>query len=198
MDNVNLILKQGAVNKLEVEAGENLLTGIVTEVNDNGTLTLSNENQCNWVRSYEKPVNVYLTFEKLDSLEYRSIGNVTNVDTLRIDTFNLKVSEGAGRIELLLKSRLIFSSLHYGTADIVLAGSVDVSYVYSASFGLVDNRDLVCNNVYVNNKSSNNLFVHATTTLGATVENIGDIYYYGNPVNLSFNQLGSGNLIKLD
>ena len=69
MHNVNLYLRQANENKLVLESGTNLMAKIITEVNSNGVLEIRNENQCNWVRSYDKPINVYLEFKDLDSLE---------------------------------------------------------------------------------------------------------------------------------
>lgn len=196
-DNINLILKKGGQNKLEVEAGNKLLAKIKTDVNEDGLLVLQNENQCNWIRSYDKPINVYLTFIQLDSLEYRSIGDVISEEVIDTESLNIQVREGSGKIELELNARNVYASLHYGTADIVLSGYSYISYVYSASFGLIDNRNLLCQNIYVTNKSSNDLYVRVSNSLGATIENIGNIYYYGNPGSLNFNKLGAGDLIQL-
>ena len=48
-DNINLILTQDSVNTgIKVEAGENLIDGITTEI-DSGRLVLRNSNTCNWL-----------------------------------------------------------------------------------------------------------------------------------------------------
>lgn len=197
-NNLNLILRQSNTNRLVVEGGSNLLRKIITEVENDSVLKLSNENRCNWVRSFDKPINVYLDFKRLDLIEYRSIGDVTNVDTLRLDSLNVDVREGAGKIELLLKTPLVYCNLHYGTADIVLKGIADLSYVYGDGFGRIDNRDLISSQVYVNNKSSNDMYLNANLRLEATIENIGNIYYSGNPPEIQLQRVGSGELIKID
>ena len=51
-DNIFVTLTQDTENSLEVEAGENLLSLIKTDV-DGGTLTITNDNSCNWVLSYK-------------------------------------------------------------------------------------------------------------------------------------------------
>jgi hypothetical protein len=181
-----------------VKAGSNLLSKIGTKVNEQGQLEIRNDNSCNWVRSYETPIDVFLDFVKLDSLEYRSTANVTNEGTLFLDTLKLDILEGAGRVELNLDAHIIYCGLPNGTADVILKGFCEISYLYSAGFGLIDNRDLVSKFVYVNNKSSNDLYLQATTELGATIENIGNIYYSGNPPVVNFKQIGTGKLIKLD
>lgn len=196
--NVNLYLRQAQKNKLTLKAGSNLMEKIVTSVNEEGQLEIRNENSCNWVRSFDIPIDVYLDFVKLDSLEYRSIGDVFAEETLFLDTLKLDVLEGAGKIELNLDANTIYCGLSNSTADVVLKGFCELSYLYAAGFGRIDNRELVSKFVYVNNKSSNDVYLQVTTELGATIENIGNIYYSGSPAVVNLNQLGTGKLIKLD
>lgn len=196
-DNVNLILIKSDNNSVKIEAGSNLINGIITDVDENGVLKISNDNKCNWIRSFESPINVYLNYIDIDTIEYRSIGDINTANTLLTDTLWLKVHEGAGKIDLEINVLSLYCKLHYGTADIVLSGTCDLSYVYSASFGLINIVDLETKFVYVNNRSSNDIYLMAKTHLGATIENIGNIYYAGNPTTVSFNKQGPGDLIKL-
>ena len=196
--NVNLHLRQTQQNKITVKAGSNLMGKISTRVNESGQLEIRNDNSCNWVRSYETPIDVYLDFIRLDSLEYRSTGDVTNEGIIRQDTLKIDVLEGAGSIELNIDADVLYCGLNYGTADIRIKGNCEISYLYSAGFGLIDNGELVSKFVYVNNRSSNDLYLKVTTELGATIENIGNIYYSGNPPVVNLNQIGTGKLIKLD
>jgi hypothetical protein len=197
-DNLNLVLRQSNRNRLVVEGGSNLLPKIVTEVTNDSLLELRNDNRCNWVRSFDKPITVYLDFVDLEEIEYRTIGEVTNLDTLRLDSLSVDVREGAGKIDLILHTPLLHCNLHYGTADIVMKGEAEVSYVFGDGFGRIDNRDLLSSQVYVTNKSSNDMYLHATLRLGATIENIGNIYYRGNPDEIGLNRIGSGDLIKIE
>ena len=197
-DNINLYLRQADQNKLEVEGGNNLLPKIITTVNEEGVLEISNENSCNWVRSYDKPLNVYLDFITLDTLEYRSIGDVTNVDTIRMDTIVINVREGAGTIALTVHAYKINTNLHYGTADIITSGISVLNFDYLAGYGKIDNSSLESKQVYLENRSSNNIYVNSTLTLEVTIDNIGNVYYKGNPPNILISGTGSGKLIKLD
>ncbi len=196
-DNVNLILNRSNNSILEVEAGSNLISGIITVVNEHGTLEIRNNNECDWARDYNTPVNVYLNYTEIDTIEYRSIGNISTTDTILTDTLWIRVMEGAGKIDIAIDVVRLYCELHYGTADIVLNGKCGLSFVYSSSFGLVDLRDLPTPIVFVTSRSSNNVFINATSTLGASIVNIGDIYYRGNPQNVTLDKTGAGNLIKL-
>ncbi len=196
-DNVNLILIKSDNNSVKVEAGSNLINKIKTEINENNVLEIRNENNCNWIRNYDSPINVYLNYIDIDSIEYRSIGDVTTQDTLITDSLWLRVHEGAGQIKMQLNVQRLYCALHYGTADIVLSGISSLSYVYSTSFGLIDMVDLESNFVYVINRSSNDIYLKAKTHLDAAIENIGNIYYKGNPSTIEFDKIGQGELIKI-
>lgn len=196
-DNVNLILLKSDNNSITVEAGANLINKIETEVDDYGVLVIRNNNNCNWIRNYDSPINVYLNYVDFDSIEYRSIGDITTPDTLITDTLWLRVSEGAGKIDMKMNVKTLYCKLHYGTADIVLSGICGLSYVYSASFGFIDMVNLESNFMYVNNRSSNDIYVWPNTYLSAAIENIGNIYYKGNPPTIKLDKIGAGELIKI-
>lgn len=197
-DNVNLILKQSGKNKITVEAGSNLIPKIMTRVNEAGILEIRNENTCNWVRSYDKPVNVYLSFVKLDTLFYRSVGDVTNEDTIRMDTLVVEVKEGAGRIALTVITSKMNTNIQYGTADIVTSGFTTLGFIYLAGAGKIDNRNLITQQVYLENRSSNDIYVNSVNTLAAEINSIGNVYYKGNPPDIRLKGTGSGKLIKLE
>jgi hypothetical protein len=196
-DNVNVVFTHNQSKNVIVSAGENIIDKIITEKNGD-TLDISNTNSCNWVRDFSVPITVYLPGDKINKIDYRSIGNISCADTIFCDSLFVDVYEGAGTLDILVHSFLVHTAIHYGTAEIQLSGICNLCFVYSAGWGLIDNRDLISNQVYVGNKSSNDIYLHAERILAATCEGIGNIYYFGTPENISFNQIGSGKLIKLD
>ncbi len=197
-DNVNLHLSQGTENKLVVKAGKNLMKNIVTHTTGDSCLEIANHSSCNWVRSDAVPVNVYLTFTCLNRLEYRSVGTVDNEDTLRLDSLKINVREGGGDIFLTVNIEKLFTNIHRGTATIRCAGKVGISSVYSAGFGLIDNRNLEAKLVYLRTKSSNDVYVRATNALVASIESTGNVYYFGTPTSVALEGNGSGKLIHMN
>lgn len=195
-DNVNVVFNNEQSNTIIVSAGENIIDNIITEKNGD-TLDISNVNSCNWVRDFDVPITVYLSSNKLETIEYRSIGDISCSDTIFCDSIYVDVYEGAGTLNILVNSYLVHSAIRYGTADLKVSGRSNLSYVYSAGFGLIDNRELLSAQIYVANKSSNDIYLCAKSTLAATIYGIGNIYYLGDPGNVSLDKIGSGNLIKL-
>lgn len=196
-DNINLILTYGNEQSIIVEAGKNLMSSIHTEVNDK-QLTISNTSSCNWVRSYDKPINLYLTFNILDSIIYRSSGDITCTNTLECDTLLIQVMEGCGSINLDLNTQKVFLKEIYGTVDFTLKGKTFTSYIYSAGYGPFNCRELETRNTFVVNQSTNDFYVKASDILEATIDNLGNVYYSGNPAKICSTITGEGRLIKLD
>ncbi len=195
-DNINVMLIPSDSSGVLISAGQNIIDKILTDINAD-TLDISNTNSCNWVRDFSIPVTAKIYIDNICELDYRSIGDVSCSDTLRSDSLKINVFEGAGTLNVLVNSPFVISAIHYGTADIKLSGICKLSQVYSASFGLIDNRGFVCQQVYVINKSSNDIYVNAQKSLSASIRGIGNIYYKGKP-DISLDNPGSGKLVDLN
>jgi len=194
-DNINLFLTQDtALTSISVEAGENLISGITTEI-DSGRLVLRNRNSCNWLRSFSVPVNVYLTFTKLDTVLFRAAGNVTCTNTWTNDSIFFKVIEGAGLISLDLNMFKSFIHIQYGTVRLDVAGFSQVTFISSQGYGPLHAEDLVSKFTYVYTFSPNDVFVYASEQLGVEIANIGNVYFRGNPGDIKAEIYGSGKLI---
>jgi hypothetical protein len=181
---------------IKVEAGENLIDGITTEI-DSGKLVIRNENSCNWLRSFEVPVNVYLTFTQLDTIYFRAAGNITCTNEWRNYSVSLDVIEGAGKIDLKVKSYRSYCLVRYGTTDITITGNSEVATLISYGFGPLHAEDLISNFTYVSSYSSNDMFVYSGIELAVEIGNIGNVYYRGDPATINTKFFGDGKLIKL-
>jgi len=195
-NNVNLFISKDSISKVVVEAGKNILPDIITTV-ENKQLIIRNENTCNWVRSYNKPINVYISTPYLYKIYYNSSGNITSLNTLEFDSLKLEAWGGCGTIELDIDIFQGYFYLQLGTSDIHLKGSCGVASMYSGDFGLLDARELRCGFVFIASRSSNDCYVKVNQGLNATIESIGNIYYYGSPEEITTTINGAGSVIQL-
>lgn len=196
-NNINLTLIPSDSTGIEISAGKNLLSKIKSELKGD-TLELSNTNSCNWVRDFSKEISAKVFVKNFTGLDYRSTGDVNCSDTLFSDSLVVNVYEGSGIIDLLSVTPFLKSAIHYGTADIIISGHTNLSQVYSAGWGLIDNRNMISTFVYVNSLSTNDTYVNVNRTLSASINGIGNIYYKGNPQNISLENTGSGKLLKIE
>jgi len=194
-DNINLILTHDtSLYNITVEAGENIIGGISTEI-DSGKLVLRNTNTCNWLRSFEVPVNVYLTYTQLDTIIFRAAGDITCTNAWPGYSACLDVIEGAGNLDLKLNVYRSYILVRYGTTRIGLSGISDVTTLISYGFGPLQAENLISEFTYISSYSPNDMFVYASIDLQAVIGNLGNVYYRGNPGTVSANISGEGKLI---
>ncbi|MCX6245495.1 MAG: DUF2807 domain-containing protein [Bacteroidetes bacterium] len=193
-ENVDIVITQDTVNSLEVEAGTNIIPGITTEV-ANRELTIGNSNRCNWVRSYDKPLKVYVHAKNLRKIYYLSAGNITSTNTISSGTLLVDVWGGCGVIELYVDLYEGKFYEHMGTADMIIHGSAMFSSVVAGDFGLLQLKDMKSDYAYVANSGSNDCYVRADKFLDATISSIGNIYYTGNPDSVHSQIMGTGQVI---
>lgn len=195
-DNINLILTQDSINTgIRVEAGENLIDGITTEI-DSGRLVLRNTNSCNWLRSFSVPVNVYLNFAKLDTLIFRAAGNITCTNEWTNDSIFFNILEGGGQANLKLNVFKSFLYIMYGTVNVDVTGISQVTYISSHGYGPVHAEDLLSKFTYAFSSSPNDVFLNASVELDVKITNIGNVYYSGDPTDISTDISGGGKLIE--
>lgn len=190
-DNVDLVITQDTTIGVRVEAGQNIISGITTTVTDN-TLTIHNNNSCNWLRSYDKPIRVHVSVVTLQKLHYESAGNVSSTNTIHAGHFYLDLWGGCGVVDMDLYAFEGTFIQHLGTADMVLHGICKISSVYAGDFGRLNLGALESDYCFVINNSSNDCYVKATKLLDATIGSLGNIYYTGSPDSLFTQVTGSG------
>lgn len=195
-DHVDLIIIPDSVNRIEVEAGKNVIRGITTRV-ENRTLYIRNENRCNWLRSYTKPLNVYIHARNISKIDYNSSGNITTTDTLYSGYLSVDLWGGCGIIDLKLHVINGYFILHLGTATLITHGVCHVGSVYAGDYGLLRLEDMKTGYTYVKNQGTNDCYVNAINFLDATLNSVGNIYFNGDPDSIRVQENGSGKLIHL-
>jgi hypothetical protein len=191
---VNIILTQDSVNKVVVEAGQNIISGITTDVSDH-LLTIDNTLKCNWLRSYSKPINVYISVKSLQKIYYLGSGNITSTNTLTSSLLKLDIWGGCGSINLGMNVPQGIFALQLGTTDITLHGNCSYCSIYQGDYGTFQCKDLRTGECRIISKGSNDCYINVSHFLFATINAIGNIYYTGQPDSLEVQITGSGQLI---
>jgi hypothetical protein len=191
-DNINIFIRQDSIQMVLVEAGENLLGKIKTEVRGD-RLYVFNENKCDWVRSYDKKINVYLTMPRLEHVWNEGYGNIASENTLHLYDFWFH-HYGNGDVTLEVIGRYLWLDLdHFG--NFTITGKAEEMEGTMHNLGKLNTEGLICSKVIATNTNASDLYVRADSTLHATIESTGSIIYAGNP-SVKFNLSGKGKLIK--
>ncbi len=181
---------------LSLRAGEKLMPGIKTEVK-NGVLYITNENRCNWVRSFKKKIEITLFAPELKSLEQNGGSSFACSDTIKTDEFRANLWNASGKLELLLRANYVELKSHTGPGDVVAKGRCTELVTYLNGNGTLDCLGLMADQVLALNLNTGKLKVSANQKLNVELRGSGDIYYLGNP-QISFLNEGKGNLVSLN
>jgi len=190
---VDVIIRQGAAEEITVEAGENIIGGITTRI-ENNTLFITNENKCNWVRSYSNPVNVYVTIPDLRQIIQNGNGRITSDGVLSLDTLYME-TWNSGDIKLQLESDLIENRQHVTVGDVELTGHTRKLYVFNNGNGFCYLSGLEAKIAQVDSRGTGDTHVRVDSLLEYGILGMGNIYLYG-PATASGSISGTGSLIR--
>jgi len=133
-NNVNVKLVHDNHPHLELTCPENLIEKVTTVVED-GVLTVKNENDYNWLRSYDYSIDLTIYYDSISTINYASVGDLFSTDTIRgygkreIDTtesgfhtlwtrsFYININEGCGDIDLAVKCNVFKTDFNNGTSE---------------------------------------------------------------------------------
>jgi hypothetical protein len=207
-----LIIAVGDTESLRIEAEDNLLEYLETEVRG-GTLIIETRDNVN-LRNTE-PVMYYLTVRDLDTIEISSSGDILAPDLeaerfsitidssgdlemgdLEADTLNVRISSsGDVRMGTLNASSLDVDINSSGSLDIA-GGEVKTQDITISSSGRYTAQDMASDEAEVRLSSSGSATIWVRDRLRANLSSSGDLRYRGNPtVDATTNS--SGDVIKI-
>ncbi|MEI6576457.1 MAG: DUF2807 domain-containing protein [Bacteroidota bacterium] len=196
-NNVNLVIAYDTTCSLLVEAPENWMDKISTEV-INGALIIKNKQKALWLKDPDKKITVTIHVPFLDGIDYEATGTITTIEKRIIaGDFTLNVIDGAGSIHLMLAATNVYLNTRNGVSDVNVKGHTQNLYIYSDAVSPIDCVQFYSENTKVVSKGTNNCSVVAMKKLDVNISSKGNVYYYGDPDTILSTITGEGKLIKL-
>ncbi len=187
---MQVFLSEGTANTVVVEADENLLPYIKTDV-ENGHLHITTSE--NLGRASSK--KVYVTYTALDTVEVSSGAEVTGNSVIKSENLDVKSSSGGSvNLELFSKNTTAQSS---SGGSCGLSGKTANFSAQASSGGSINARKLESLDCKAKASSGGSITLNARDTLEATVSSGGSVSYYGDPT-LRSNKSTSGTVKKID
>lgn len=187
-----LIITQSSTESLEIEAEENIIDELTSEVNGN-TLTLGYTNRF-WRRSIIPNQTIIYRLSVVDLEEITLNGaNELEIDTLETTSLEITLN-GAGRVDIdeLLAQNLSVNVAGTGTVNI--AGQVESQEINIDGAGNYQAGDLQTSSTVIQIDGLGNGSVWALDTLDITINGGGSLNYYGTPsVTQDINGVGDIN-----
>lgn len=200
-ENLNVVLKQGEEQLVEIETGEFLFNDVSAEVEGN-RLILRNENSCNYVREYGL-TTVYVTSPNISEIR-SSTGLLISSDgvldypslTLISESFiNPETETTDGSFDLEVNSTTVRIIVN-GIAYFKLSGaSTNFNVTVAAGDSRIEAESLISQNVTVNHRGSNDVFVHPQQSLTGVIRGTGDVISVNTPPVVDVEELFNGRLI---
>lgn len=190
---MNVQLIQGADNALEIEAEENIIPYIETNV-DEGKLTIKYKDGVHI--NNREDITVRVTLPQLQGADITGSGDITSETKLTgSDEIELAIT-GSGNMNLELDAPSVEAKIT-GSGDIFLSGQTRDIECTSTGSGKIDATALKAENAVVKTLGSGEVHVFASIKLDATVNGSGDITYKGGAsVNSKIH--GSGTVKAID
>lgn len=189
-DNVTVFITQDSFFEVKVEAGENIVPLIKTEVID-GTLFIRNKNRCNWTRSYNKPLNVFIKMPIIKYITSDGTADIKSLNTITTDIFDVQ-TKNSGNIELTVNNSKVISHMH-GSGDLTLSGTTIEHACDIGGTSFLNCKNLQTANTWVHTFTTGLCYV-STSNLTCLIDNVGDVYCYGSPGTVQEIKKGAGQL----
>jgi hypothetical protein len=187
---IDVYLSEGDQFEVRVEADENLLEVIETELR--GNMLEVGTDRVNIRRAKSK--KVYVTLPELTELKISSAGDCDGQTPFHCDDLRLSISS-AGDLSLEVEADEINLDIS-SSGDARIAGSANVLDASLSSAGDLDAWDLEARKVEVSVSSAGDARVFATEEISMSASSAGNIYYRGDAKVLRSSSSSAGDIVK--
>lgn len=184
----NVYISQGSDYKVTVEADENLLDHISTEVRDDVLYIKSKRN----IRNAEK-LNVYVRMGELSLISSSGASDVYAETDLESENLELS-SSGSSDIKLgVVKAESVKIKIS-GASDVRMSGSAEEVQIQVSGSGDFKGYEFKTLRGKVSVSGAGDAYVHVTESLTASASGSGDVRCKGQPQKRSVNVSGAGDV----
>lgn len=186
----NVFITQGDVQEIKVEAEDNILSHITTEVKNNELIIDCKE----YVRT-RRPVNVYVTVKDLCLVELSGSGTLVTRSSFSCDHMNIRLA-GSGDIKAMLSAKSVKATLS-GSGNLELSGSASESDIRISGSGNVNAESMKCFESAISISGSGVGRVDVDNDLVVNITGSGNVYYLNEPGHIRSRITGSGEILKI-
>ncbi len=203
-ENVTLVLRQGPEQQVLIETGEFLRPEVSAEVED-GTLILTDTNDCNFFRAYGL-TTIYVTSPNIETIRsstgfpIRSEGTLAYTSlSLISESFNnpeTETTDGSFELNVATNNLRVVAN---GIAYFQLSGTTDnLNVTIAAGDSRVEAENLIAQEVTINHRGSNNMRINPQQALRGVIRGTGDVVSFNRPPIIEVDEIFRGRLIFRD
>ncbi|NJO91700.1 MAG: hypothetical protein HC831_24100 [Chloroflexia bacterium] len=191
-------LVSDTTNKIEIVCGEKLFEDIEIAIKD-GILSLDHHLTAKWSRNYSKII-LRLHSKPFERINIRKPAKVFNSDVYKGNSFSLIDWGKFSEVDLTLNVEyclIAMSSDNFGQFKI--KGKAVSANLWGWGSANVRADSLITENCEVLHRGMGDVYVKAQNHLKVDMQFTGNIFYSGNPSEITIVQrLGTGNIYKLN
>ncbi len=185
--------QDGNAEFVKVETDENLQEYITVE-NDGDELIVKLKDEASVHKS--KKMKVYINIKKLSELNFKSVGSLTTVSQLKLDSLELN-SESVGKLSLDIDAAFLRANLS-SVGSSKLRGRVTEVRINNKSVGTLSAYDLKAGTLMIHNTAIGTAEVYADSAFYIRSSAIGTLYYKGPGVVKELSSEGIGKVKKVE
>ncbi len=186
-----VILTQGSTEKLMIEADDDVLPKIITEVRS-GTLIIKLEN--NTHISNGKDLVAELTFINLDNIDLSGAVNITGTNPMKFSNLEIDGS-GATKISLNLSAVKLACDFS-GASEITLKGNAPEFEADLSGASEIEAAEFLTRRCNIECSGASNARVNVTESLTVEGSGASKISYTGNPASVDTDISGASKISK--
>ncbi|MDX9883551.1 MAG: head GIN domain-containing protein [Prolixibacteraceae bacterium] len=186
---IDLYLSQGDIEKIVVEAGNDIIDNLVTEVHD-GVLKIYMNKSFIWKWNVER--KVYVTFRELDMLTADSGSDVESQGLLQVKNLKIDASSGSD-IDMEIQAEQLSVNTSSGS-DTELKGTAGYLKASSSSGSDLNAGELKVKVCEVSASSGSDATIYVTERIKASASSGADIRCLGNPPGKDINESSGGDV----
>ena len=198
-ERIELIVKDGPVQKVVLETGKNLKGDVTIEVIGN-QLIATNNNKCNFVREYGI-TKVYVTAPNITEIRNSSELTVSSDGVLTYPSLRLLSEDwqsdylniGDFNIEVNNTSTSVVSN---GISNFYIKGNTtNLNINFASGDSRFEGKNLIANNVKLLSKSSNDILVNPQDKIEGNIYSLGNVIAFNEPEIVNVTEHYKGKLI---
>jgi hypothetical protein len=180
--------------RVEITCGRNLHRKVKSELIGRDTLTIANENTCNWVRSYNNPMKAVLFSRSPDWIKLEGYGEFTCKDTLRYSPLVIQ-HYGAGKATILAATNEVYVDF-LSPNDLILSGKASQAHYFVQRYGKLKAENMALRSLDMAMMGENDAFIQVSGNITGRHESNRNVFLKGNP-EISMRFLRKGRILPL-
>lgn len=196
---IELIIKEGAEQKVVIETGKNLLNDVEAVV-DEGKLILTDNNSCNYVRDYGI-TKVYVTAPNITEIrsstqcDVRSDGVLTYPSiTILAEDYSAPDTFISGNFRLEIDNRSFYAVFNNLSNCFISGKTTNLNITLASGTSRFESQNLIAQNVVFWNRSSNDIIVNPQQSLTGKILGTGNVISVTHPPLVDVQEVYIGRL----